>query len=464
MSEPTLVVVNPSTGEPLEELSADSQQSARDKLATARRRYLDRKSWLPLHRRIEILEQLALLLERDFDDLALTIAREGGKPLVDAIVETHRAIAGVRMAIQTVGEHRGNVIPLGHQASSAGRLAFTQRYPRGVVLAFSAFNHPLNLIVHQVVPAFAAGCPCVVKPAADTPLSCLKLVQALHKAGAPEDYISCVVTGNLDIASEMVRSKDIAFFSFIGSARVGWMLRAQLQPGVRCALEHGGVAPAIVTESADLAAVVSSLAKGGYYHAGQVCVSTQRVYVARGVYRDLQDGLAPAVAALRVGDASDEATEVGPLIRPGEVDRVGEWVREAIEAGAEVATGGEPQQGNFYSPTLLLDPPAQSRVSTQEIFGPVVCLYPYSTLEDALARSNLYPNAFQAAVYTSDIDTMYAAYDAFDASAVMVNDHTAFRDDVMPFAGLNASGLGVGGIPYTIEDLQYEKMLVLKHQ
>lgn len=463
MNSSKLSVINPSTGQELATLETDDSEQASRKLEMARRRFKNKSQHLALYERIAILERLERLMERDADDFAMTIARDGGKPLSDARVETSRAIAGIRMAINAAAEHRGRVIPLGHKASSAGRLSFTQKYPRGVVLAFSAFNHPLNLIVHQVIPAFAAGCPCVVKPAVDTPLACLKFIETMYEAGVPEDYASCVITADLDVASEMVRSEKIAFFSFIGSAKVGWMLRSQVQPGVRCALEHGGVAPCIVTDTADLNIAVPSITKGGFYHAGQVCVSTQRVYVDRSIEARFLEQFAASVGQLVVGDASEAATEVGPLIRPTEADRVDEWVQEAVSLGGKVVVGGVRMAGNFYQPTVIHAPPAQARVSSQEIFGPVVCVYTYDSFDEALSAANIHPHAFQAAIYTSNLDAMYAAYDAFDASAVMVNDHTAFRDDGMPFAGLSASGLGVGGIPYTIEEMQFEKMMVIKH-
>ncbi|MEE4193478.1 MAG: aldehyde dehydrogenase family protein [Halieaceae bacterium] len=462
MPQSTLSVFNPSSGEEIARLKTDDGPAAAAKLERAWQRYNDRSSWLELHRRIEILERLVGIMQRDEDAYAQLIAAEGGKPLKDARVEAARAIAGVRIAINTISEHRGNVIPLGHQAASAGRLAFTQHFPRGVVLAFSAFNHPLNLIVHQVIPAFATGCPCVVKPAADTPLSCIKLVEAMHEAGVPEDYLAYSIPRDLEVAGEMVRSEHIAFFSFIGSARVGWMLRSKLQPGVRCALEHGGVAPCIVTGSARLELAVPAITKGGFYHAGQVCVSTQRIYVQESLHDILVDMLRESVGELVVGDASDAATDVGPLIRAAEVQRVHEWVEEAVSLGGKLALGGEPLGGNFYQPSILLDPPREARLSSQEVFGPVVCIYPYAELEQALDAANLHPHAFQASVFSENVSTVQAAFQRIHASALMINDHTAFRDDAMPFAGLDASGLGVGGIPYTIEDMQFEKMLVLK--
>jgi acyl-CoA reductase-like NAD-dependent aldehyde dehydrogenase len=347
-------------------------------------------------------------------------------------------------------------------AASSGRLAFTRHEPIGPVLAFSAFNHPLNLIVHQVGPAVAAGCPCIIKPAGATPLSCMRFVGVLREAGLPEEWCQAMVADDHDVALAMVADARVAFFSFIGSGRVGWTLRSKLAPGARCALEHGGVAPVIVAADADLEAAVPLLAKGGFYHAGQVCVSVQRVFAERSIARPLAERLSQAARAMKVGDPTKKETEVGPLIRPAEVTRVHEWVREAVDDGAELVTGGAPVGERAYEPTVLYDAPARSRVSTHEIFGPVVCVYPYDDIDSALARANELPYAFQASVFTKDIDTALRASTRLAASAVMVNDHTAFRVDWMPFAGLRESGLGVGGIPFTMHDMQVEKLTVIR--
>ncbi len=277
----------------------------------------------------------------------------------------------------------------------------------------------------------------------------------------PQDYISCVVTNDLEVADALVRSEKIAFFSFIGSGKIGWMLRSKLHPAVRCALEHGGIAPCIVAASADLGKAIPAISKGGFYHAGQVCVSTQRVYVDSTIYPEFVAGLTQSVNSLVVGDATEATTDVGPLIRAAEAARVYEWISEAVADGAILAAGGSAPEGNFLAPTLLLSPSPETKVSAQEIFGPVVCVYPVDNFEAALGLVNTDAFAFQASIFTENLDEVYRAYDHFMASAIMVNDHTAFRDDVMPFAGLNESGLGVGGIPYIIEDMQFEKMLVL---
>lgn len=456
----TREVLAPFDGQPIATVELADAPVVERALATAYALHRDRDAWLPPARRIAILQRAAELMAERAELLALEAAREGGKPLIDSRVEVARAIDGVRQCAELLRSEAGRVVPMNVNAASAGRIAFTQREPIGVVVAVSAFNHPLNLIVHQVAPALAAGCPFIVKPAPDTPLSCFRFVAILREAGLPEDWGQALLTADNAIATALVTDPRVAFFSFIGSAAVGWRLRSQLAPGTRCALEHGGVAPAIVAADADLDSALPKLAKGGFYHAGQVCVSVQRVFAHRSIVDAVATGLARLAAALRVGDPTSAETEVGPLIRPGELARVDEWVREAVDAGARLVCGGERWSASCYAPTVLLEPPAHCQVSTQEVFGPVVCVYAYDELDEAIGRANALPYAFQGAVFTRSLETAMRAYARLDASAVMVNDHTAFRVDWMPFAGLRQSGLGVGGIPYTSHDLQLEKMLV----
>jgi len=434
-------------------------EQAEQAMSTAYRLFRDRDAWLSPSRRIEILRKAAGLMEESAESLALDAAREGGKPLMDSRVEVARAIDGVLNCADVLRSEPGHVIPMNINAASARRIAFTQREPIGVVVAVSAFNHPLNLIVHQAGPAIAAGCPVIVKPAGDTPLSCLRFIDILRRAGLPPEWCQALVTDD-SVATQLVTDHRVGFFSFIGSARVGWMLRSKLAPGARCALEHGGVAPAIVAADADLDTAVLKLVKGGFYHAGQVCVSVQRVFAHRSIAETLARRIAEKARRLKVGDPTLPETEVGPLIRAKEVDRVQEWVREASEGGGKLLCGGKPISASCYEPTVLLEPPAKCRVSTQEVFGPVVCVYAYDELDEAIARANALPVAFQAAVFTRDYGIAMRAYERLDATAVMVNDHTAFRVDWMPFAGLRESGLGVGGIPYTFRDMQTEKMFV----
>lgn len=444
------------------EVTAADSAAVEKALETAYGLYCNKTGWLHSSRRIEILEKTAKIMAARAEMLALEAAREGGKPLVDSKIEVVRAIDSVKSCVETLKTDAGREIPMNLNAASTGKMAVTRREPIGVVVALSAFNHPLNLIAHQVGPAVATGCPVIVKPAKTTPLSCMRFVEILHEAGLPKEWCQAMAVKDHEAVQRLVSDERVGFLSFIGSPNVGWMLRSKLAPGTRCALEHGGAAPAIVAADADLTEAVPALAKGGFYHAGQVCVSVQRIFAHSAIARDLTDRLADAARSQKIGDPTLPDTDVGPLIRPGEVERVNNWVEEAITAGAELITGGRRITETTYQCTVLYDPPVTAKVSTLEIFGPVVCIYPYDDLHAAIHQANALPYAFQAAVYTKDIDTAMVCYHQLDAAAVMINEHTAFRVDWMPFAGLKQSGYGVGGIPYTMRDMQVEKMMVLK--
>lgn len=431
-------------------------------LETAYGLYRDRDAWLTPAQRIGILERAANLLEERQEMLALEAAREGGKPLIDSRIEAARAVESVRNCVECLRNHAGREIPMGINAASAQHLAITHHEPIGVVVAVSAFNHPLNLIAHQVGPAVAAGCPVIVKPAEDTPLSCYRFVSILREAGLPDEWCQAMVAESPQVAEKLVTDPRTGFFSFIGSARVGWMLRSKLAPGTRCALEHGGAAPVILEADADLEDAIPRLAKGGFYHAGQVCVSVQRVFCDAAIAEEIAKRIAQLGEKMTVGDPTEETTEIGPLIRPREVERVHDWVQEAVKDGATLLCGGKPLSDTTYAATVLLNPPQGTTISQQEIFGPVICVYACDGMDDAITKANALPFSFQASVFTGQIDRALRAYRRLDASAVMVNDHTAFRVDWMPFAGLRQSGLGVGGIPYTFEDMQVEKMLVIR--
>jgi acyl-CoA reductase-like NAD-dependent aldehyde dehydrogenase len=431
-------------------------------LATAHTLFANRDGWLSPAKRIGILQKAAAIMQQRREQLALGAAREGGKPWTDSLVEVDRAIDSVVLSAEELRFQAGREIPMDRNAASAGRVAFTQYEPIGPVLAYSAFNHPLNMAVHQIAPAVAAGCPIVIKPAAAAPLSCLRFVRILREAGLPDEWCQPLMITDRDLTQGLVSDPRIGFFSFIGGDKVGWMLRAHLAPGTRCALEHGGAAPVIVAADADVDYALPLLAKGGFYHAGQVCVSVQRVFTQRRIARELAERLAELAQALKVGDPTLPETQVGPLIRHREVQRIDEWVQEAVQRGATLLCGGRAISASCYAPTVLFAPPLDARVMAQEVFGPVVCVSPFDELDDALAAANSLPYAFQAAVFTRALDTAWRCCRRLVASAVMVNDHTAFRVDWMPFAGLRESGLGVGGIKHTMEDMQIEKMLVIR--
>ena len=481
-----LTVRSPYDGQVIREFPLASPEEIEMALQRASAVFGTPSRWLPKHQRIEILEKLSRLMESQVEELTVMAAEEGGKPYQDSKVEVLRAINGVKIAMAELYNLKGDEIPMGMTAASVSRLAFTTREPIGVVLAISAFNHPLNLIVHQAIPAVAAGCPVIVKPASSTPVSCFNLIRLLREAGLPEDHCIPLVC-NRQLAEKMAADPRVAFLTFIGSHKVGWHLRSALSPGTRVALEHGGVAPVIIDETADMDEIAPGIAKGGFYHAGQVCVSVQRVFVHESIARPFAQKLAKIADSMKVGDPLDPDTDIGPMISPQEVERVREWVESAVQQGAELVTGihknskfqapNSKQTQNSklktqnsksptvlpsYSPTVLYNPPPTALVSTREVFGPVICVYPYNEMADAIARANSLRFAFQAAVFTKDIDTALSAAQKLNASAVMINDHTAFRVDWMPFGGRDESGIGTGGIPYTMREMTREKLIVMR--
>jgi acyl-CoA reductase-like NAD-dependent aldehyde dehydrogenase len=461
MANTTLDVHSPYDGHKVGEVPVSTAVELEQYLQRAHRLFLDPEKRISVYQRKALLREAISIMRSREEQFVTDSAGEGGKPLIDTRVEFNRALAGIEVAIEWLPRMTGEEIPMNLNPPSMHRLAYTMREPVGVCASVSAFNHPINLIVHQVVPQFAVGCPVIIKPARTTPLSCFNVCRALHDAGVPEEWVQPMVLGHAETEA-LVTDKRVAFFSFIGSAEVGFDLAAKLAPGVHCALEHGGVAPVILEPDADVNDALPLLAKGGFYHAGQVCVSVQRLYVHDSICRDVAERLASLARELKVGDALSENTEVGPLIEKKEVSRVHEWVEEARRAGAEVLCGGEPIGETCYAPTVLLDPPDEAKVSQHEVFGPVVCVYSYTDRLEAIRRANALPYSFQAAVFTKNIDVALDTLKRLKARAVMVNDHTAFRVDWMPFGGREHSGMGTGGIPYSMLELTHEKLMVIR--
>ena len=320
-----LSITNPYDLKEIRQLPLASSSELEKVLQKAHQLSIDHPLGLPAHQRIAVLRSTATLMEDRMDELARIAAEEGGKPLMDSMVEVKRAINGVQIAAEQIAQLKGEQVPMGLTEASEGRVAFSTKEPIGVVAAISAFNHPLNLIVHQAATAVAAGCPVIVKPALNTPLSCLEFVHILHEAGQPEGWCQVLICED-ELAEQLATDPRVNYLSFIGSAKVGWYLRSKLAPGARCGLEHGGAAPVIVEPDADIDALILALAKGGFYHAGQVCVSVQRVFVHDSIAERVADRLAKRATLLKVGDPLDPDTEVGPLISPQEVDRVASWV------------------------------------------------------------------------------------------------------------------------------------------
>ncbi len=445
----------------IKEIPMSSGEEAEKLLQQAYNLFSDNSKWLPAAKRIEILEKTARIMQERVEELTEIAVREGGKPYIDSRAEVERAINGVRIAMNEITKIAGEQIPMGLNKASENRLAFTIKEPGGVVFSISAFNHPLNLIIHQTVTAIAAGCPVIVKPALTTPLSCINFIEIVKQAGLPDGWAEYLICPD-EISESIACDARVHYLSFIGSAKVGWYLRSKIAAGTRCALEHGGAAPVIVEEDADLDELIPSLLKGGFYHAGQVCVSIQRIFIHEKICGEVSSLLSEAAKKLIVGDPLHKDTQVGPLILPKEVDRVHEWIKEAIDKGAKLLCGGKKISDTCYAPTVLLNPPTDIRISTREVFGPVVSIYSFSKRSEAVRQANALNLHFQAAVFTKNIDNAMYCIRNLDAASVMINDHTAFRVDWMPFGGRDHSGLGTGGIRYTMNEMLREKLIVIK--
>lgn len=418
---------------------------------------------LPRYERLVILERAAELLKSGFERWVELVVSESGKPVTDAKVEVWRAVEGVRSAAAYLRFMSGKETPMDLTRSASGRTMFSIHEPAGPVFAVSAFNHPLNLAVHQAVPAIAVGAPVLLKPALTTPSAAFALRDVFLQAGLPPGYFEALVCDN-EATALLARSRDVGRFSFIGSAAVGWALRAQLAPGVEGVFEHGGAAPVIIEPDADSELAGYLLLSGGYYHAGQVCVSVQRVFVHEYLYDEFAEKFSRAVRTLRAGDPFDDATVVGPLVTPEAMARVRASVEKSLAAGAELLAGGVERTATVYAPTLLGRVPEHAPAMSEEIFGPVVALSSYSDMDEAVARANRLPFAFQAAVFTQNIDRAFSIARKLKATAVMVNDSTTFRADWAPFGGYEESGMGFGGIPQTMDFYSRAKSLVFRHE
>ena len=457
----TIEVTSPFDGKVVGNVKFSTFEEVEEAIDLAHKTFLDTANWLPRYKRVEILENVMKIMSSQVEELTILCASEGGKPYIDSKVEIQRAINGIKIAIEHLSVYEGKEIAMGHTISSANRMAYTFKEPIGVVAAISAFNHPFNLAVHQVIPALAVGCPVIIRPATQTPMSAIRLIEILEEAGLPKGWAQAVVCDRKG-GELLATSPKTNFLTFIGSGPVGWYLNSKVSPGTRVALEHGGVAPVIVEKDADIAELIPSIGKGGFYHAGQVCVSVQRVYVQEEICDEVATKLSEYASKLVVGDQLDPKTEVGPLINHDEVNRVEEWVNDAVAKGAKILVGGKRIGNSCFEPTVILNASDDAIVSNKEVFGPVVCIYSYKTLDEAIAKANSLEVSFQAAVFTKNLDVALKAVKRLNATAVMVNDHTAFRVDWMPFGGARVSGLGMGGIPHSMEEMSNEKMMVIK--
>lgn len=416
------------------------------------------RDW-PIHARMRTLRQVATALRADRETWAAVLAGEAGKPLRDARTEVDRAASTLDAAADEASRLGGDEIPLDVAPHGEGRLAFTRRVPIGPIAAIAPFNFPLNLAAHKLAPALAAGNPIILKPATKTPLSALVLARLLHDAGVPPGGLSMIPLQRT-VADRLVTDDRFALLTFTGSSAVGWDMKARAGRK-RVVLELGGNAGVIIDATANLDVAVRRVVAGGFAYAGQSCISVQRVYVHDTIAAAFTAKLVTAVEALTTGDPFDPATDVGPMITTGDVDRIDAWVRDAVADGAQVLTGGRALGPTMYAPTVLSDVPAFAQVCREEVFAPLVGLYRFSTLDQAITAVNASRYGLQAGIFTRDLPHAMEAFRRLAVGGVVVNDVPSYRVDAMPYGGVKDSGAGREGPRYAIEEMTELKLLII---
>jgi acyl-CoA reductase-like NAD-dependent aldehyde dehydrogenase len=414
---------------------------------------------LPAHRRAEILVKVAGLIGRRHEEVARTISDEAGKPIKTARVEASRAMSTYTFAAVEARKLAGGMIPMDAAQAGEGKLGFTVRKPIGIVGAISPFNFPCNLVAHKLAPALAAGCPVVLKPASQTPLSALLLAELELEAGLPAGWLNVLVGPAAQIGDVLVGDERIRLITFTGSGEVGWKLQERA-PRKRVKLELGNSTPVIVAGDADVVAAAAKLAANAFAFAGQSCISVQRIYVERTLYDAFLQAFLPKVEALKVGDPADDETDVGPVIDDDARTRIREWIEAAKRDGARQLAGGD--AGELIMPTVLSEVADSEKVSCEEVFGPVVIVNPVDSIEEALERANGTRFGLQAGIFTTSLETALQAADRLEFGGVTVNEAPTFRSDQMPYGGVKASGNTKEGPAYAVREMTEERLVVIQ--
>jgi len=448
-------VNSPYSGETVARVARAGAEHARKALDAAEHAM---SSPLPAHERAAILDRVAAFLKERHDEVAETISAEAGKPLKAARVEAERAVSTYTMAAIEARRLAGDVVPMDASPAGVGKVAYTMRVPIGIVGAITPFNFPLNLVAHKIAPALAAGCAVVLKPAGQTPLSALMLGELETEAGLPPGWLNVLVGPSAEIGDVIVEDERVKLITFTGSSGIGWKIRERAVKK-RVNLELGNATPVVVEADADIEEAATKLAANAFSFAGQSCISVQRIYIQRSAYDDFVGRFIPKVQGLKVGDPTEEDTDVGPVIDEDARERIVSWIEEAKSAGATVLTGGEVVDG-LLQPTVVADVTPDMKVSCQEVFGPLCTVSPYDSSDEAFELANGTEYGLQAGIFTANVKTALAAAAALDFGGVTVNEAPTFRADQMPYGGVKESGNTKEGPHYAVREMTEERLVV----
>lgn len=456
-TDDVIEVKNPYDGSTIAKVYKANSESVESAINSA---YASKKKIASLSskERSDILYKISTLIENNFEEFAKTISLESGKAIKFARDEVGRAIETFKFSAEEAKRVGGELVNVDAAANGKNRFGYYKRYPVGVVGAITPFNFPLNLVAHKVGPAIAAGCPIILKPASSTPLTAIKLVEVILEAGFPEEGINILVGSGTTIGNAIVESDKVNKITFTGSPEVGLQIKAK--SGIKkVTLELGNNGPVIIHKDANLSKAIPRCVIGGFANSGQVCISVQRIYLHESIYDEFKDMYVKHVESIGVGNQLDENTIVGPMIDINEAQRIEKWVDEAKEQGAKVLVGGK-RDGSVYYPTVLENCSSEMKVVKEEVFAPVVSLFKYNDIEDAINQVNNSKYGLQVGVFTQDVNLAFHLIDSLEYGGVMINDIPTFRVDNMPYGGIKLSGIGREGVKYAVDEMTEIKTVI----
>lgn len=454
----TFVVENKYTYEPYAYVAKADEHDVDEAIRIAHETFHSVK--LSPTERYDILMKAVELIKERKEDLALTICREVGKTITDSRAEVDRGIQTFIASAEEAKRIAGRGMPIQGQPGNDNKMAFTIRVPVGVVCAITPFNFPFNLTAHKIGPAIAAGNTVVLKPAEKTPVTALKIAEILSEAGLPNGWLNVVNGFGHEIGPLLQKDDRIAMYTFTGSPTVGKLIKNET--GIRkVTLELGNNSPNIIHHDVkDLDRAIQLCVSRGYVNSGQACISVQRIYVHRDIYKEVLNKAKAIAESYVVGNPEDEATNIGPMISVESAERAEKWVQEAVESGATIVAGGT-REGALFTPTILTDVTEEMKVMCEEVFAPIVSIIPYDDIDDVFKAANNSRYGLQAGLFTSDLQLAMRAAHELEFGGININDVSTFRADILPYGGVKDSGIGKEGPKSTVEEMTDEKLVTI---
>ncbi len=449
-------ICNPYNNEVIDTVPAASHSDVKLAIDAAEKGFKIAKK-MPVHQRMEILNKVATTVLENQEEFARIIASEGSKTINEARKEAYRCWNTLSLSAEEARRTLGETIPFDSATGSENRVGYYYRFPIGIIACITPFNDPLNLVAHKIGPAIAGGNAVVLKPATVTPLSALKLGEAFTEAGLPAGILNIITGNGSEIGDDLVTDPRIRMVSFTGGTEAGEHI-VKIAGLKKIGMELGSNSPVIVMDDCNIEQAVECSVSGAFWAVGQNCIGVQRIYVHEKIYNDFEKRFVEKTNKMKTGPQMNEDTDMGPMITEKEAIRVEEWVKEAVDKGATLLTGGQ-RRGSIVLPTVLSDVPSGVKMDCEEVFGPVVNLYKVGSVEEAIEKSNSVNFGLHGAIFTKDLNTAFKAIHELEVGSVIVNDSTDYRLDQMPFGGVKNSGIGREGVKFSLMEMTEPKVV-----